>query len=109
MPSHPHNPARCRLPFILPIFWTSFLSLPTPFYYALPILLFPSLLPPPSFLPPSAFYDYLFPLLRKIQGYLLWPSFLFSFFESVECIVGILYFMATYHGCYLESGLFLNP
>jgi hypothetical protein len=43
---------------------------------------------------------------------LLGPSFLFSLFGSVECIVGILYFMAnihlsvsTYHACTFGTGL----
>ena len=39
----------------------------------------------------------LFLLLSEIQACSLGPSFLFNFFGSVECIMGILYFMANIH------------
>lgn len=53
----------------------------------------------------------LFPILSEIQIFSLLISFLFGFFESVECI-GILYFMAniylevsTHCACHFVSGL----
>jgi hypothetical protein len=46
-------------------------------------------------LPPMAV---LFPLLREIQASSLGPSFMFSFFESVECSIDIcmLWLISTY-------------
>ena len=50
---------------------------------------------PVPFLPPSN--DNLFPILSEIQACSLGPSLLFSFFESVDYILGILYFMVNIH------------
>lgn len=73
--------------------WTSILSLPTHNPEPTP---FPSLSPlPHSFhLPPITV---LFPLLSEIQTSFLGLSFLFSFFGSLNCIMGILYFVANIH------------
>jgi hypothetical protein len=54
----------------------------------------------------------LFSLLRKIQEFLIGPSFLFSVFGSLEYSVANLYFIvnihlqaSTYHACPFESRL----
>ena len=60
----------------------------------LPISCLPLL--PHSFLPLSLM-TILLSLLSEMQASSLEPSFLFSFFGSVECIMGILYFMANIH------------
>jgi hypothetical protein len=49
----------------------------------------------PSLLPPLM--TVLFPLLSETQASSLGPSLLFSFFGSVDCSMGILYFMANIH------------
>ncbi|EDL27184.1 mCG144766, partial [Mus musculus] len=88
------TPVSCRFPFILVAIWPSLVSIPIPD----PELPFPSPLPlPPSSLSSFALMAILFPLLSKIQAFLLMPPFLFSFFGSAECSVETPYFMANIH------------
>jgi hypothetical protein len=69
------------------------LSCPSPHLILSPPILLPN--------PPPITYLYLlpitilFPLLSESQASLHWPSFLCSFCGSVECSMGILYFMAN--------------
>ena len=66
---------------------------------------------PPSFLSSSvSLHNYFIPLISAIQAFLLIPFFLFSFCESEEYSMGILYFIAnihlyvsTYHACPLGT------
>lgn len=62
---------------------------------------------PSSSLPPM---NILFPLLREIQAFFLGASVLLSFYRSLECSLGILYFrlISTYkwkHTMHVLSGL----
>jgi hypothetical protein len=83
----PPTPNR-RFIFILLASWAYFQSLLTP-DKAFP---FPSPFPLPlSSLPITT----LFSLLSVIQTSLLSPSFLFNFFGSAACFMGILYLMAN--------------
>jgi hypothetical protein len=79
----------CRFTFIFMPIWPSVYA-PDP---ESP-LLFPSPLPPALHL---SLMTILFSLLSEIQASSLVPSFLFNFFGSVECSMGILYFMAKFH------------
>jgi hypothetical protein len=98
LPRDSHHPlylASFRFPFVLLALWLSLLSLPTidpEHSYSPP---YPLSHPVPTLhMPPLTI---LFSLLSEIQAFSLGPSFLFSFFGSVECIVRAPYFMIDIH------------
>jgi hypothetical protein len=89
------NPHCCTSPLILLALLASLLSLPI-LDSALPFPLHSPLSHPISSLPLPPMII-LFPFLSRYQISTLGPSFLLSFLQSVNCIMGILNFLANIH------------
>lgn len=80
------TPITFRFPFVFMTLWSFLTSLPTPVLetpHSLPHLLFNQF--PSLHLPLTTIF---FPFLSEIQAYTLVPSFLFSFFGSVDYGIG---------------------
>ena len=85
------TPVSCNFPFILMTIWPSLLSFPIHDLELTPLLL-PITFP----FPPSASYDYFYsPFSVRVNLSCLGLPSCFSFLGSMECSMGILYFMAN--------------